>query len=172
MNINLIWCHGSLSQPWGAKSKTLAETASRHELAMDAPDFQDLENPDGRVERLLAHMGDSPAILAGSSMGGYVACAAARQANVLGLFLLAPAFYFQGYDIHVFSNLPKTISIMHGWDDDVIPVDNSIRFARQHKADLHIVNDGHRLTSSIPQANEIFSHFLETVKSRHGEQPS
>lgn len=169
MNMKLIWCHGSLSQPWGTKSKALAETASRHGLVMDALDFQDLENPDERVERLLTHLKDTPAILAGSSMGGYVACAAAKQTKVLGLFLLAPAFYFQGYMVHVFSNLPENITVIHGWNDDVVPVDNSIRFARQHKADMHILNDDHRLSSTVPQTDEIFSHFLTTVKSKHGE---
>lgn len=163
--VRLIWCHGSLSQPWGAKSKHLADIARTAALTMEGIDFQDLENPDQRVERLATTLAesDAPAILCGSSMGGYVATAAARHANTLGLFLLAPAFYLPGYDVHVFSSLPKTISVIHGWQDDVVPVDNSIRFARLHKADLHILPDGHRLSNSIDTLGALFAHFLERV---------
>lgn len=169
MNTNLIWCHGSLSQPWGTKSKSLAHTATGLGLTMEAPDFQDLEKPDTRVERLVDHLGDAPAILAGSSMGGYVACAAAKRVQVAGLFLLAPAFYFPGYDVHVFSNLPETVWLVHGWNDDVVPVENSIRFAGQHKANLHIIDDDHRLSASVDHINWLFGRFLETIASRNGE---
>lgn len=166
-DVSLIWCHGSQSQPWGEKSKSLADVAQSAGMTMDAVDFQDLENPDQRVDRLLEKIGDStPAILVGSSMGGYVASAAAKQANVIGLFLLAPAFYFPGYAVHVFSGLPKTISVVHGWEDDVVPVDNSIRFSKLHKADLHILADGHRLSDSIPEIGVLFAHFLENVKAQ------
>ncbi|MDC0336002.1 alpha/beta fold hydrolase [Pseudodesulfovibrio sp.] len=164
-DIRLIWCHGSLSQPWGDKSKALADIAKGHGLTMDAVDFQDLENPDERVQRLVGKLNETthPAILVGSSMGGYVASAAAKQADVLGLFLLAPAFYFPGYDVHVFSGLPQAISVVHGWDDDVVPVENSIRFAKLHKADLHILPDGHRLSESLGAIGSLFNHFLTTV---------
>lgn len=161
----LIWCHGSLSQPWGEKSKSLADIAQAAGMTMDAVDFQDLENPDQRVSRLIAKLEESgkPAILAGSSMGGYVASAAARHADILGLFLLAPAFYLPGYAMHVFSGLPKPVSVIHGWDDDVVPVENSIRFAKLHKASLHLLPDDHRLSNSLPEIGAVFSHFLATL---------
>ncbi len=165
-DVCLIWCHGAQSQPWGNKSKSLADTAAAAGLSMDAIDFQDLPHADDRVALLLEKLNEinKPAILAGSSMGGYVACAAARQVNILGLFLLAPAFYLPGYDRHVFSGLPETISIIHGWDDEVVPVENSIRFAKLHKASLHIIRDEHRLENSTLAINQCFTHFLETVK--------
>ena len=164
--ICLIWCHGAQSQPWGNKSKALADTATVAGFSMDTIDFQDMPDADSRVALLTTRLKgiEKPAILVGSSMGGYVACAAAKQANVLGLFLLAPAFYLPGYDTHVFSGLPETISIVHGWDDDVVPIENSIRFAKLHKASLHILKDGHRLEGSTPAINQLFAHFLETVK--------
>lgn len=161
-DVRLIWCHGSQSQPWGGKSTALAEQAKEVGLVMDAIDFQDLDNPDDRVTRLAGELAqaDAPTILVGSSMGGYVATAAAKNANVLGLFLLAPAFYLPGYDVHVFSGLPKAISVAHGWQDDVVPVENSIRFAKQHKAQLHILPDDHRLSASIPTLNGLFMQFI------------
>jgi alpha-beta hydrolase superfamily lysophospholipase len=133
---------------------------------MEALDFQDISNADDRVSLLVKKLDEigRPTILAGSSMGGYVACAAAKQANIVGLFLLAPAFYLPGYAVHVFSGLPKNITVIHGWNDNVVPVENSFRFAKLHKANLHILKDEHRLESSTPNINLIFEHFLETVK--------
>ncbi len=162
----IIWCHGSLSQPWGTKSETLADVAKAARVPMEALDFQDLDNPDERVERLALKLAelDGPVILAGSSMGGYVATAVAKYTEVAGLFLLAPALYLPGYDLHVFSNLPKAVSVVHGWNDDVVPVENSIRFAKQHMADLHILPDEHRLSESVEAIGFLFQDFLDTVK--------
>jgi alpha-beta hydrolase superfamily lysophospholipase len=164
----LIWCHGAQATPWGDKSRTLAATAQRFGLTMDAVDFQDLDDPDQRVERLVARLDETgkPAIVAGSSMGGYVAAAASARMNVLGLFLTAPALYLPGYALHVFSGLPATVRVVHGWADDVVPADNSIRFARQHRATLHLLNDGHRLSNSLDELGALFARFLETLQSR------
>lgn len=164
-DVRLIWCHGSLSQPWGDKSTALAEIAATAALEMEGIDFQDLESPDERVERLVGMLAesDTPAILCGSSMGGYVATAAAKHTNTLGLFLLAPAFYLPGYDVHVFSGLPEAITVIHGWHDDVVPVENSIRFSGLHRANLHILPDGHRLSESIGMLGALFTHFLQRV---------
>jgi len=160
----LIWCHGSLSKPWGAKSTAFAEMAKSLGYTLEAPDFSDLDNPDDRVQRLADILSDSkePAALIGSSMGGYVATAVAKQAKISGLFLLAPAFYLKGYDVHVFSELPRSITVIHGWQDDVVPVDNSIRFAKLHRAALHILPDDHRLSASINTMTSLLAHFLKS----------
>lgn len=161
----LIWCHGSLSVPWGAKSTAFAETAKSRGYTLEAPDFSDLENPDERVQRLIDDLTKSkaPAILIGSSMGSYVATAAARHAHIHGLFLLAPAFYLQGYDVHVFSGLPEAITVIHGWQDDVVPVENSIRFAKLHRGALHVLPDDHRLSDSIDTMTVLLDHFIQSL---------
>jgi len=165
-NAHLIWCHGSLSQPWGAKSLALADVARGAGLAMEGPDFSDLEDPDLRVERLAGIMDglDGPVLLAGSSMGGYVAAATADRADVRGLFLLAPAFYLEGYAVQSFPSLPRAVTVVHGWDDDVVPADNSVRFAREHGARLHLLPDGHRLSESIGDLTALFARFLATAR--------
>lgn len=164
----LIWCHGSLATPWGNKSRSLADTARRLGLAMEALDFQDLDNADQRVGRLAARLDreDRPAILAGSSMGGYVAAAASALADVRGLFVLAPAFYLQGYAVQDFPGLPESVTVVHGWRDEVVPVSNAIRFARHHAATLHVFDDDHRLAGSLDAINALFARFLETVLTR------
>ncbi|WP_319583396.1 YqiA/YcfP family alpha/beta fold hydrolase [uncultured Pseudodesulfovibrio sp.] len=167
----LFWCHGSLSRPWGTKSLALSDVAREFGLTMEGPDFSDLADPDERVERLLSILAedDRPAILAGSSMGGYVAATAAMQAAVPAIFLLAPAFYFPGYAVHVFPNLPDRVTVVHGWDDDVVPVDNAIRFARTHKATLHVLADGHRLEGSTDTLCILFARFLSRTMADLGD---
>jgi len=132
---------------------------------MEAPDFRGTENPDERVARLVSILKQAkgPTILAGSSMGGYVAAAAARNAHVPGLFLLAPAFYLPGHEVHVFSGLPKMITVVHGWNDDVVPVEHSIRFSKGHRAALHIFHDNHRLQESHKTLCLLFDTFLKKV---------
>ena len=167
-NVRLIWCHGSLSRPWGAKSEALAAVAREAGLTMEAPDFSDQEDPDLRVERLTTLLAEhrGPALIAGSSMGGYVAAAAAGPADVRGLFLLAPAFYLPGYAAQSFSGLPAALTVVHGWDDDVVPAENSIRFARTHGARLHLLPDGHRLSDSIDDLTGLFARFLASARGK------
>ncbi len=50
--------------------------------------------------------------------------------------------------------------IVHGWHDDIVPVENSIRFAREAGATLHIVDDGHRLAENIDEINVYLQYFI------------
>jgi fermentation-respiration switch protein FrsA (DUF1100 family) len=56
------------------------------------------------------------------------------------------------------------ICIVHGWHDDVVPVENSIRFAAGCAATLHVVDGDHRLTANIDEINEYLRLFI----GRHG----
>ena len=51
-------------------------------------------------------------------------------------------------------------SIVHGWHDDVVPVENSIRFAKASSAELHILDGGHRLTDQIDAINRLLTGFI------------
>ena len=57
----------------------------------------------------------------------------------------------------------KYIEIVHGWSDDIIPVENSIKFAQQAQCLLHLIDGDHRLNSSIEQLILIFNTFLQTI---------
>ncbi|MUM77861.1 alpha/beta fold hydrolase [Pseudodesulfovibrio sp. F-1] len=164
----LIWCHGSLAAPWGRKSTALARTAGRLGLSMEAPDFRDLDGPDQRVERLADALAQEtrPVILAGSSMGGYVAAAACARSEVAALFLVAPAFFLPGYALDTFTGLPPAVTVVHGWGDEVVPVDNVLRFARRHRASLHILDDDHSLANSLERIDLLFASFLESCRGR------
>lgn len=48
----------------------------------------------------------------------------------------------------------------HGWDDEVIPCEHSIRFARLRGCTLHLVPGNHRLDTRIPMLCALFGAFL------------
>jgi alpha/beta superfamily hydrolase len=163
--MKVIFSHGKESGPWGSKIKRLAATAEELNFSVDSIDYSGITNPDERVEKLCEYLADEhkPFVLVGSSMGGYVSLVAAEKFTPLGAFLLAPALYIDGYlsqDYHVDN---ANLEIVHGWYDDVIPVENSFRFAKQASCGLHLLAGDHRLNSSIDKVNQLFSVFLKQL---------
>jgi len=154
--LNIIFSHGKESGPWGSKITKMAEHAqSICNCKIHSIDYQDLESPDDRVDRLINFIKnlEGDIILVGSSMGGYVSTVASTKIKVNGLMLLAPALYLEGYGVSEYESQCKNISIIHGWNDDIVPYQNSVKFAHQHKAKLTLVNDGHRLSHSGHELN-------------------
>ncbi|WP_144400028.1 YqiA/YcfP family alpha/beta fold hydrolase [Geobacter pickeringii] len=161
----VIFSHGKESTPAGAKISALAEVARERGFAAESLDFADLPNPDGRVQRLVERCvrEKRPLVLAGSSMGGYVATVASNAVKPVGLFLMAPAFYLSGYaEQSPVPRAQKTV-IVHGWNDDVIPAEHSVRFAGRHRAELFLVDGDHFLSSQLPFLVELFGLFLDRL---------
>ena len=50
--------------------------------------------------------------------------------------------------------------IVHGWKDDVVPVEQSMEFARRHGCALHILNSDHRLQDEVRFLKYLFEYFL------------
>src|SRR5699024_8712401 len=122
----------------------LAAIAQSHGCAVDSPDYSDLDDAGDRVERLLAlYPTGAPLLLYGSSMGGYVAAMACQALRPDALLLLAPALYLPGYPGEP-ASCPEDTIVVHGWRDIVVPCEQSLRFARNRHAALHLVADGHR----------------------------
>jgi len=161
----VIFSHGQESGPWGTKIKAMAELVKELGYAADSIDYQGIADPAERVEKLVAACDgiDDSLILVGSSMGGHVATAAAARANAAGLFVLAPAYYMEGYEDLTPSPPGMPICIVHGWRDDVVPADNSIRFARECKAELHLIGGDHRLTDNIVEICAYLKRFIGTI---------
>jgi fermentation-respiration switch protein FrsA (DUF1100 family) len=80
-----------------------------------------------------------------------------------GMFLLAPAFFMPGYEQYTPKPADCPIEIVHGWNDDVVPVDNSVRFARQYRATLHVLDSDHRLTANLAEVCHLLDGFLQRV---------
>jgi alpha/beta superfamily hydrolase len=159
--MKVYFSHGKESGPWGSKIKRLANIAKEHGYSVNSIDYSDILDPDLRVERLVNVLKDAgdDFLLVGSSMGGYVSLVASEQVKAKGLFLLAPALFMQGYKKQIYSN-KTNVEIVHGWSDDVIPPENSIKFAKNTDCSLHLISGDHRLNSSIEVVEKLFHQFL------------
>ncbi|UZE97780.1 YqiA/YcfP family alpha/beta fold hydrolase [Alkalimarinus alittae] len=163
--MKVYFSHGKESGPWGSKIKKLAEIARQHGCAVDSIDYTDMMDPDLRVERLLrlleSEQGDFA--LVGSSMGGYVSQVVSQRVNAKGVFLLAPALYIPTYKCQSYEKNASILDIVHGWSDDVIPPEHSIRFAQEVKCSLHLIDGDHRLNSSLDTVSKLFDQFICSI---------
>jgi len=161
----VIFSHGQESGPWGTKIRSMAETVRALGCEADSIDYQGIADPTDRVTKLIDECAgsDNPLVLVGSSMGGHVATAAAGKLNTAGLFVLAPAYYMPEFEALTPAPPDVPIFIVHGWHDDVVPVENSIRYARKCGATLHIVDGDHRLTDNIDDINDCLIRFISRL---------
>lgn len=158
----VVFSHGQESGPWGSKITAMAELARNRGWQVESIDYQGMADPNDRTATLIASCGAfaAPLVLVGSSMGGHVATAAATQVAAAGLFVLAPAYFMPGFESLTPEPPAIPMEIVHGWHDDVVPVDNSIRFARSRAAILHLLDGDHRLTANIDTINSLLGLFL------------
>jgi pimeloyl-ACP methyl ester carboxylesterase len=164
----IVFSHGRDSEPWGQKIVAMAAVARRHGLEVESVDYRALPDPAARVSRLLEvckSLSSAPLILVGSSLGAHVCTSVSTHVPTRGLFLLAPAFFMPGFE--QFTPVPARCptTLVHGWNDDVVPVENSIRFARQYKTTLHLIDSDHRLTADIDEVCRLFDGFLARLQT-------
>lgn len=167
--MKVYFAHGKESGPWGTKIERMSQVARKLGLGVHSIDYQDLMDPDQRVERLLSLLGaeKEPWILVGSSMGAYVSLVVADQIGAAGLFLLAPALYREGYAVQEYrAEIPA--EIVHGWSDEVIDYESSLRLAQQADIGLHLIPGDHRLNDSLDAVLGLFENFLRRVLAGQG----
>lgn len=162
----VIFSHGQESGPWGTKILALAGLVRELGCTADSIDYQGITDPTKRVEKLLHECRDleDELILVGSSMGGHVATAAAEPLGAAGLFVLAPAYFMKGYEELTPAPPDIPICIVHGWNDDIVPVENSVRFAQKCSATLHLVDGDHRLTANLDEIKRYLKHFVNQIQ--------
>ncbi|MCP4187501.1 MAG: alpha/beta hydrolase [Gammaproteobacteria bacterium] len=165
--MKLVFSHGMESGPRGYKINRLALVAERHNLDVESIDYTDTKDADVRVDRLVSVLKQEPepVILLGSSMGGYASVVASESVQTHAMFLLAPALYMPGFGKQEYASRSPHIEIVHGWADDVVPVDNVIRYARKTACCLHILSEDHSLNGSIEMIESLFDAFLVKVLS-------
>ena len=163
--MKVVFSHGKESGPWGFKIKRLAEIARQRGCSVDSIDYTNMVDPELRVECLLAVLEKEADefVLVGSSMGGYVALVASETAAARGLFLMAPALYVAGFKHQQYDSRSPHTEIVHGWSDDVIPADHSIRYARYADCTLHLISGDHALNGVIETVEDLFKRFLIAV---------
>lgn len=157
----VVFAHGKESGPWGTKITQLALVAKRRGYAVLSPDYSFTMDPKARVEHLLQlkPQADKALILVGSSMGGYVSAMACAALKPQAMFLMAPALYFEGWAEEPV-NVPRLCSVVHGWQDDIVPVERGQRFAARHRAALHVLDADHTLNDHLPMICLLFDDLL------------
>ncbi len=162
---SVFFAHGQESGPWGTKIRMMADAAAKRGFTVESPDYSGMMDADARVEKLLSLNPESTGklVLVGSSMGAWVSLKASARIHPQGLFLLAPAVYVGAYSEEAPPPKAEHCIVVHGWNDDVVPVDNVLRFARKHEVELHLLKSGHRLTDQMQTLEMLFGHFLERL---------
>lgn len=162
----VCFSHGKESGPWGTKITALADIARRAGWSVESLDYRGMDDPRTRVEHLLRWCGSQtmPYVLAGSSMGGHVALAAACDARPCGVFLMAPALYVPGYENFTPAPPDCPVTIVHGWDDEVIPWEGAVRFGSESRATTVLLAADHGLVEVIDTVAVHFRMFLESVR--------
>lgn len=162
----LILSHGLHSSPDATKVSALSAIAEPLGFSSVRPDYRDLDASgdvrriDERIARLVEHAPtDAPVILAGSSMGAFISGLASLQLNCVGLFLMALPLAIPGY-ARRFEAKQVPTALVHGWSDELCPVDDAIAFARARGDEIMLVRDDHRLSEHVYFVAENFARFL------------
>jgi pimeloyl-ACP methyl ester carboxylesterase len=158
----VVFSHGQEGGPWGRKITVLADTARAEGYEPESVDYRGIDSPQDRLVQLMDFCKDleGELVLVGSSLGAYVSVAAASHLHARGLFLMAPAIYSEGLPPLRKGVLDCPTMVVHGWRDEVVPYEDSVRFARDHGASLHLLHDDHRLHSQMNLIRYLFEYFL------------
>ncbi|HEX4025481.1 MAG TPA: alpha/beta fold hydrolase [Steroidobacteraceae bacterium] len=161
-NRYVVFSHGKDGSPWGKKITALADVARGEGYEVESVDYRGIDTVRGRIDRLSEVCKALPGdlVLAGSSLGGYVTVAAAPPLHARGVFLMAPALYLEGLPPLRERSLDCPAAIVHGWRDEVVPADHSIRCAREYDAALHLLDGDHRLHGQLRLIKYLFEYFL------------
>jgi len=169
MKGTVILSHGLESGPQATKVSALAEACAALGWASVRPDYRELDarrDPreiDARVARALEH---APAqdriVFAGSSMGAFTSGLASLERASAGVFLMALPVGIPGYS-RAFDAAAVPLALVHGWRDEICPVDAAIGFAQRRSATLHLVDDDHRLGAHVEACAKLFAQFLAGI---------
>ncbi len=167
----VIFSHGKESGPNGNKIRELTKVARARGWEPIALDYTQCACATERVNLLkefFVQNNFESVVLVGSSMGGYVSTAFSNDCEIQGMFLMCPALYMKDDEYEVQSYYPRcgNIEIVHGWHDDVVPFESSIKFGKQVKAVLTLVDDDHFLKKSLPFLTKKFEDFLKKIDEK------
>ncbi|HVI58360.1 MAG TPA: hypothetical protein VM619_05740 [Luteimonas sp.] len=166
-----ILSHGFESGPDATKVTALAEAAQRLGWTHERPDYTDLDakrevselgDVPARLQRLLALAREAaargPLVLAGSSLGAWISGRASLEVPLAGLFLMAPPVRMAPAPPLEAAAVPT--SIIHGWDDELIPAREVVDWALARRARLLLVDDSHRLSGHVAASADAFAALL------------
>jgi len=169
-----ILSHGFESGPDATKVTALADVAERLGWTHERPDYTDLDamrevssvgDVPARLQRLVerarAAAAQGPVVLAGSSLGAYISAIASLQVPTCGLFLMVPPTRMG--PMPLLDAAPVPTSVVHAWQDELIPAAEVIAWAQARSARLLLVEDGHRLENHVEASARAFEELLKGV---------
>jgi uncharacterized protein len=202
-----IYLHGFASSPASSKARYFQERMRERGVdlvvpELDSGDFEHL-TLSGRLSVIQQTHGSGPAVLMGSSMGGYLAAIyAANNPEIARVVLLAPAFdfvrrfpkvtgekqfaewkssrkikmfhygagreclldfglYEDAQKYPAFPDVSQPALVLHGINDETVPVEFSKKFWAAHpNCELHVLDSGHELTDVLPAMWVLTERFL------------
>lgn len=168
---HVILSHGSDAGPDATKVSVLAKVAEAMGWSTERPDYREddklghADSVEPRIARLHQRIVacDTPPVLVGSSMGAFVSGLASLEQPVAGLFLLATPTLIPGNDLAFDVREDVPTLLIHGWHDEVCPLDEIYEFAGRRELPLLVVSDDHRLGAHIDAISRQFGFFLEQL---------
>ncbi len=171
MRGQIILSHGSDASPDATKVSVLAALAESLGWRTQRPDYgaDDARGHAGsvapRIARLRATVEalDAPPLLVGSSMGAFVSGLVSLDVPVAGLLLLATPGEIPGYarEFDLRDGVPTLL--IHGWRDEVCPLAGVHAFAARRRLPLLMLDDDHRLGSSMDAIAAEFLRMLDQL---------
>lgn len=168
---HVVLSHGSNSSPEATKVSALARVAESLGWSTFRPDyreddvlgFADCVAP--RVARLVAALRDAPRprVLVGSSMGAFVSGLASQEVQCDGAFLIALPVAVPGQPRLFGLGDGVAAMLVHGYRDEVCPLDAALAFARGRSIPAVLLDGDHRLADQVPAIERQFRMFLEAL---------
>lgn len=168
---HVILSHGTDSGPDATKVGALARVAKGLGWSTFRPDYRDddalgyAQAVPARIARLRECMQNTPRplVLAGSSMGAFVSGLASLQAPCEGLFLMALPVDIPTVASRFDAAADLPGMLVHGYRDQLCPVDAAVAFARGRGMAALLLDEGHRLTDHLATIERQFGWFLQTI---------
>jgi predicted alpha/beta-hydrolase family hydrolase len=165
---HVILSHGTDSSPDATKVSALAQVAQSLGWETFRPDYRsddaagEADSVSARVTRLTGAMQDAPRplVLAGSSMGAFVSGLASLRAPCDGLFLMALPLAIPGCPERFDMAGGLSAMLVHGYRDELCPVEGAQTFAREHGMPAVLLDDGHRLADHVAMIEHQFRWLL------------
>lgn len=178
-DFKLFFIHGYESSPDGTKAVLFSNTLNAKPIK-----YRDCEPQELVVSDCLKRISDEiknvkNVVLIGSSLGGFLAVeTAVYNLNVKSLILLNPALIPPYVDIKNISGMPidilrdmkderlfskklsAQICIIAGTDDEIVPNDWVIEFAKAQESTIKFLKDDHRFVKNIENLPDIIKKLL------------
>jgi predicted alpha/beta-hydrolase family hydrolase len=157
----VVFAHAQDGQSWDRKISALAEIARNEGYGAESVNYGVIHDPSQRMTRLVDFCKDlqGDLVLVGMGAGAHATLASASLLHARGVFLISPAIHQPGLP-----ELKRPIDcpavVIHGWRDELVPCEQSIRFAQDYRCALHLLDGDHELENQVRLIAYLFEYFI------------